>query len=124
MMCFQWVSRFEFVEEFQHVDSGARGLGAAIDPASAAAFLSLVFVIEKQDFVDDGERVFECEPLKSARHRVRDEICVSGGTFDDDPEANDRACVHGLRYIRSTNRNFVGSGDAEDGERTLRKEGL
>ena len=105
-------------KEVDHGEGDARGFGAAIDGGAEAAFFGLLFVVEQEDFMHDGDAVLGGGALEGVGDRGGDEVGVLGGSADDDAKGDDGVWLGTAqdqlgadRDLESTGHSIGGDGD-------------
>ena len=114
-------------EEFRHAGSGAGRFTAAVELRGDTAGEGLLFIIQQQDFMNDGGSEFQGELHQGLGNGGADQVRVVCAAAQDDSQSH-----HGIRtFFRRAgengfngHRNFKGSRYADDFQADRGKHGF
>lgn len=99
------------IEGLNHGHGGATGFDASVELGADTARIGLLFIIDDEDFVNDGKGVTDGLLLEGGDDGLGDEVTVGCFSSDDDPEADDG--IGCLAFFDGVEMMFHGGGDLE-----------
>ena len=102
----------QFFAHFHHAGGSASGVDASVLFGAKATRVRLFVGLDEEHFVNDGSIELQGKLKQTVGDRVGDELGVGGFAFQNQTQADDGGRFFVLQHQLGSERNFEGSGNA------------